>query len=271
MDRVTTVIVDDEVLARRGLKTLVERRPDFSVVAMCANGREALARIVELKPDLVLLDIQMPEISGFDVVERLPPGFVPVVVFVTAYDEFAIRAFEAKALDYLLKPVSQKRLDDALTRAAARVRDRKLAEYGRTLLDAVAELQRGSAGETTEHPTGAAFLERIMVKAGDAIHFVEVSQIDWIEGADYYVTLHAGGKEYLYRESLKHLEARLDPTQFVRIHQSAIVNLARAREIRRGFGGEYAVVLNTGAKLAVSRRRKKDLLDLGAVRFGLKG
>ena len=110
-----------------------------------------------------------------------------------------------------------------------------------------------------------------MVKAGDAIQFVEVAQIDWIEGADYYVTLHTGGKEFLYRESLRHLEARLDSPQFVRIHQSAIVNLARAREIRRGFGGEYAVVLSCGTKLAVSRRRKKDLLDLGAVRFGLKG
>ena len=161
-----------------------------------------------------------------------------MVVFVTAYDEFAIRAFEARALDYLLKPVSQKRLDDALTRAAARVRDRKLAEYGRTLLDAVAELQRGSGTETGPPAPAGSFLERIMVKAGDAIQFVEVANIDWVEGADYYVTLHTGGKEFLYRESLKHLEARLDPSQFVRIHQSAIVNLARAREIRRGFGGE---------------------------------
>ena len=268
MERVTTVIVDDELLARRGLKTLVERRPEFTVVSLCANGRDAIARITELGPDLVLLDIQMPEISGFDVLERLPPEALPVVVFVTAYDEYALRAFEARALDYLLKPVSQKRLDEALDRALSRVRDRRLAEYGRTLLEAVAELRGGDASR----PAGEAGtrLQRIMVKNGEAIQFVEVPDIEWIEGADYYVTLHAGGKDYLYRESLKHLEERLDRGQFVRIHVSAIVNLAKVREIRRGFGGECAVLLASGKRLPVSRRRRKDLLDLGAARFGLK-
>ncbi len=268
MERVTTVIVDDELLARRGLKTLVERRPEFTVVSLCANGRDAIARITELGPDLVLLDIQMPEISGFDVLERLPPEALPVVVFVTAYDEYALRAFEARALDYLLKPVSQRRLDEALDRALSRVRDRRLAEYGRTLLEAVAELRGGDASR----PAGEAGtrLQRIMVKNGEAIQFVEVPDIEWIEGADYYVTLHAGGKDYLYRESLKHLEERLDPGQFVRIHVSAIVNLAKVREIRRGFGGECAVLLASGKRLPVSRRRRKDLLDLGAARFGLK-
>ena len=268
MERVTTVIVDDELLARRGLKTLVERRPEFTVVSLCANGRDAIARITELGPDLVLLDIQMPEISGFDVLERLPPEALPVVVFVTAYDEYALRAFEARALDYLLKPVSQRRLDEALDRALSRVRDRRLAEYGRTLLEAVAELRGGDASR----PAGEAGtrLQRIMVKNGEAIQFVEVPDIEWIEGADYYVTLHAGGKDYLYRESLKHLEERLDPGQFVRIHVSAIVNLAKVREIRRGFGGECAVLLASGKRLPVSRRRRKDLLDLGAARFGLR-
>jgi len=270
MERVRTVIVDDELLARRGLKTLVERRPEFNVVSLCANGREAIQRIAELKPDLLLLDIQMPEISGFDVLERLPREALPVVVFVTAYDEYALRAFEAKALDYLLKPVSQKRLDEALDRALARIRDRKLAEHGQRLLDAVAEIQGRRPGETGPRASPAPRLERIMVKVGEAIQFVEVSEIEWIEGADYYVTLHAGGKEFLYRESLKRLEDRLDATQFVRIHMSAIVNLAKVREIRRGFGGEYAVLLASGKRLAVSRRRKKALLELGASRFGLK-
>jgi len=271
VDRVTTAIVDDELLARRGLKTLVERRPEFTVVSLCANGRDAIARIAELRPDLVLLDIQMPEISGFDVLERLPREALPVVVFVTAYDEYAIRAFEARALDYLLKPVSQKRLDEALDRALARVRDRRLAEYGRTLLEAVADLQRAGAGEGGSAAAPGTRLQRIMVRHGESIQFVEVPDIEWIEGADYYVTLHAGGKEYLYRESLKHLEDRLDPGQFVRIHVSAIVNLAKVREIRRGFGGECAVLLASGKRLPVSRRRRKDLLDLGAARFGLKG
>jgi two-component system LytT family response regulator len=271
MDRVRTIIVDDEQLARRGLKTLVERHPDFSVIAVCRDGREAIARISELKPDLVLLDIQMPEISGFDVLERLAKDVVPVVVFITAYDAFAIRAFEVRAIDYVLKPVSEQRLDEALARAAARVRDQRLAEYGATLLAAVADIEKGREVGPGRAPGGEAWLERIMVKAGDAIHFVEVADIEWIEGADYYVTLHAGGKQHLYRESLKRLEERLDPSQFVRIHVSAIVNLARVREIRHAFGHDLEVALASGRRLPVSRRRKKDLLRLGAARFGLKG
>jgi len=270
MESVRTIIVDDELLARRGLKTLVERHPDFTVVALCRDGREAISRIAELKPDLVLLDIQMPEITGFDVIARLPPDAVPVVIFVTAYDEFAVRAFEVRALDYVLKPVSQARFDEALARASARVRDRRLAQYGTTLLAAVADIQKAREPGTGRAPA-ITWLERIMVKSGDAIQFVEVADIDWVEGADYYVTLHARGKAHLYRESLKHLEERLDPSQFVRIHVSAIVNLARVREIRHAFGREYEVVLNNGRTLPVSRRRKRELLRLGADRFGLRG
>jgi two-component system LytT family response regulator len=267
---VRTIIVDDEQPARRGLKTLVEQRPGFSVVAVCRDGREAIARITELKPDLVLLDIQMPEITGLDVVASLPSDAVPVIIFVTAYDEFAIRAFDVRALDYVLKPVSEARFDEALARAAARVRDRRLAEYGSTLLAAVADIQKGPEAAAGRLPSGPRWLERIMVKSGEAIQFVEVAEIDWIEGADYYVTLHAGGRQHLYRESLKHLEERLDPAQFVRIHVSAIVNLARVREIRQAFGRDLEVRLASGKSLPVSRRRKKDLLRLGASRFGLR-
>ena len=270
MDRIRTIIVDDEPLARRGLKTLVERTPGFTVVATCGDGRQAIARIDELKPDLALLDIQMPEVTGFDVLARLQQRNVPVVIFVTAYDEYALRAFEVRALDYLLKPVSQTRLNEALARAAARLHDRRLAGYATTLLAAVADIQKREQIGTSPAGSGRGRLERIMVKVGAAIQFVEVADIDWIEGADYYVTLHAGGKQYLYRESLKHLEDRLEPSQFVRIHASAIANLARVREIRRNAGGEYLVVLGSGRTLAVSRRRRKQLLELGATRFGLK-
>jgi len=271
MERVTVVIVDDEVLARKGLQALVERRTDCEVVAVCANGREAASRIAELEPGVILLDIQMPEVTGFDVLAQLPPGRQPAVIFVTAYDEHAVRAFEARALDYILKPVSPARLDAALDRALARIRDCRLAEYGRTVLEAVATLQGGAAAGAGRRPPSADWLERLMIKDGVAIHFVEVPDIDWIEGADYYVTIHAGGKSFLYRESLRHLEERLDPACFLRIHVSAIVNLGKVREIRRGFGGHYTVVLADGKKLPVSRRRKKELLDLGAARFGLKG
>lgn len=269
MARITTIIVDDEPLARRGLATLLNRHPEFNVVAMCADGRDAIARIAELKPDLVLLDIQMPEISGFDVLERLPHDVVPVVIFVTAYDKHAIRAFEVRALDYLLKPVSPRRFDEALERAAARVRDRRLAEYSTTLLAAVADIQSGGGAPGAERAREKR-LERIMVRSGDAIQFVNVADIEWIEGADYYVTLHACGKEFLYRESLKRLEDRLDPAQFVRIHVSAIVNLAKVQEIRRTLRGEYQVTLPGGRKLPVSRRRRKELIELGVSRFGLK-
>jgi two-component system, LytTR family, response regulator len=271
MDSVRTIIVDDEQPARRGLKTLVEQHAGFTVVAVCRDGREAIASIAELKPDLVLLDIQMPEITGFDVIARVQADAMPVVIFVTAYDEYAIRAFEVRALDYVLKPVSQARFDEALARAAARVRDRRLAEYGTTLLAAVAEIQKAPEAAVGRAAGAPRWLERIMVKAGEAIQFIEVADIEWIEGADYYVTLHAGGKQHLYRESLKHLEARLDPSQFLRIHVSAIVNLERVREIRHAFGREFEVRLASGRTLAVSRRRKKDLLRLGASQFGLKG
>jgi two-component system, LytTR family, response regulator len=271
MDSLRAIIVDDEQLARRGLKTLVERHAGFTVVAACRDGREAISRITELRPDLVLLDVQMPEIGGFDVLARLPADVVPTVIFVTAYDEFAVRAFQVRAIDYVLKPVSKERLDEALDRAAARVRDHRLAEYGATLLAAVADVQTRREVVPSRAPGGEAWLERIMVKSGDAIQFVEVADIDWIEGADYYVTLHAGGKPHLYRESLKRLEERLDPSQFVRIHVSAIVNLAHVREIRYGLGRDLEVILAGGRSLPVSRRRKKDLLRLGAARFGLKG
>jgi len=270
MDRIRTIIVDDEPLARRGLAMLVERHSDFVVSALCPDGRDAIARISDIKPDVVLLDIQMPEVSGFDVLQRLPPDLVPVVIFVTAYDEHAIRAFEVHALDYLLKPVSEKRFDEALQRAAARVRDRRLAEYGATLLAAVADIQQERDRSPGTRDTKRR-LERIMVKSGDAIQFVDVADIEWIEGADYYVTLHAAGKEFLYRESLKHLEDRLDPGQFVRIHVSAIVNLSRVREIRRTLRGDYQVLLASGRRLPVSRRRRKELIDIGVSRFGLKG
>ncbi len=272
MDPIRTIIVDDEQLARRGLKTLVERQPGFSVIAACADGRDAVARITELKPDLVLLDVQMPEVTGFDVLAQLPEGGIPVVIFVTAYDEYALKAFDVRAIDYLLKPVSPDRFREALDRAAARVRDRRLAEYGATLLAAVADIQQGvAAASGRAGGSSDGRLQRIMVKNGDAIHFVEVADIVWIEGADYYVTLHVGDKQYFYRESLKHLEERLDPAMFVRVHGSAIVSLSHVREIRRTFGRDYLVTLSNGRTVPVSRRRKKQLLDLGAARFGLKG
>ena len=156
MDSVRTIIVDDEQPARRGLKTLVEQHAGFTVVAVCRDGREAIARISELKPDLVLLDIQMPEITGFDVIAQLSADVMPVVIFVTAYDEYAVRAFEVRALDYVLKPVSQARFDEALARAAARVRDRRLAEYGTTLLAAVAEIQKAPEAAAGRVPRRAA-------------------------------------------------------------------------------------------------------------------
>jgi two-component system, LytTR family, response regulator len=270
MDRIRTIVVDDEPLARRGLRALVERTAGFTVVATCGDGRQAIARINELKPDLVLLDIQMPEVTGFDVLERLEADSMPAVIFVTAHDEHAIRAFEVRALDYVLKPVSQERLSEALARAAARLHDRRLAGYATTLLAAVGEIQKGRQAGASASATPDNRLERIMVKVGATIQFVDAVDIDWIEGADYYVTLHAGGKEYLYRESLKRLEDRLDASRFVRIHTSAIINLGHLREIRRTDAGEYVVVLDTGRTLAVSRRRKKQLLELGATRFGLK-
>ncbi len=230
-DRIRTLIVDDEPPARRNLSALLPRDPAIELVGECAGGAEAVVQIIQQRPDLVFLDVQMPECDGFDVIERLGRDLPPAIVFVTAYDRYAIRAFEAGALDYLLKPFDDARFAVALARAKERI-------------------ERHRALEPQPAP--------LIVRNRGEITFVPLADIDWIEAEDYYTRLHVGAASHLLRRSLSSLEAALDPDRFCRIHRSAIVNLRRVRGLTVDRDGNHAVLID-GASLPLSRRFRRPL------------
>lgn len=248
-------IADDEPTARATLRLLLSRHPEIEVVAECADGAATVAAVRESRPQLLFLDVQMPEMDGFAVLAGLSPEETPAVVFVTAYDEHALRAFEVRALDYLLKPFS----DDRFARALERAR-REIAHHG------LAELARRIRGLIEDAPAAAAQadgrrgVERLLISGTGRTLVVRVEEIDWIEAADYCVRLHAGKRTHLLRRTLAELEAELDPTRFVRIHRSAIVNVERVRQIRPHFKGDAVVDLDDGTELRVSRSHRSDLL-----------
>jgi two-component system LytT family response regulator len=235
------LVVDDESLARRNLTILLGRDPDIGTVTDCESGLEAIAEIRRSKPDLVFLDVQMPECGGFDVLELLGKDVPPAVIFVTAYDEYALRAFEAGALDYLLKPFDDARFRRALHRAKDRL-----------------------ALATPQQPQPA---ERLAVKNQGQVLFLNVSDIDWIEAAGYYACLHVGNETHILRRSLSDLEQDLGGGKFIRIHRSIIVNLDRVVGLELQTGGDYEVVLKSRVRLRLSRRFRKRLQDrMGATR-----
>jgi two-component system LytT family response regulator len=265
-DPIRVLIVDDELLARQGLKKLCEKDPEIEVVGECADGRAAVAAIEQVEPDLLLLDIQMPSMDGFEVLGAVGPERMPQVIFVTAYDRFALRAFDVHALDYLLKPFSDKRFFDAIARAKQAIhqagqsdlRDRLLA-----LLEAVGfeersvqELDHAWAGARTATPSS---LSRIAVKERGRVVLVRTDEIDWIEAADYCAKLHVRERAYVIRESMKSLAARLDPAQFFAVSRSAIVNLDRIREIQSFARGSHIVILSDGTRVMLSRARREVL------------
>ena len=254
MTPVRALIVDDEPLARERLRTLLGARADVEVAGECQDGAEAIAAIPALAPDLVFLDVQMPEVDGFEVVARLGPAQMPAVIFATAYDRHALRAFEVHALDYLLKPFDLDRFDEAVTRAVAQLRAAGPADLPDRLAELLADLRPARP-----------WLERVMVKTRTRTYFVRLDEVDWIEAARNYVRLHVGAKTHLLRESLSHLETRLDPDRFVRIHRSAIVNLDRVKELAPALNGDYDVRLLDGTQLTLSRtyRRRLDRFRLG--------
>jgi two-component system LytT family response regulator len=239
---IRTLVVDDEPLARQRLRTLLGPDPDLELIGECGDGRQAVTAVQQLKPDLMFLDVEMPALDGFEVLHALAGVALPVVVFVTAHDRYALRAFEAHALDYLLKPFDKERFAQALMRAKNQVRLGQAAgieDRLRSLLQTVEERRP--------------LPERLVVKSAGRVSFVRVAEVDWIEAAGNYVRLHLGKEEHLLRESLGGLEARLDPRRFVRIHRSTIVNIDRIRELRPTFHGDYQVVLKDGAELTLSR------------------
>ena len=262
------LIVDDEELARRGLEIRLDKFSDISVCAHSRNGREALVAVQEHSPDLMFLDIQMPGMDGFEVLRRLSGSEMPTVIFVTAYDEFALRAFDANALDYLLKPINDDRLAEAIERAR-KTRDEKLANVHRNkLLKFVCELTgRELTLETAlEAATGdgLSYSKRIAIRDGSETKFVDVDAIDWVDAAGDYMCVHANGDTYVLRGTMKHLEEVLDPENFVRVHRSAIVNRHRVTSMRSHRNGEYFLKLDGNTELKLSRKYKGNLERLSS-------
>ncbi len=246
------VIVDDEPLAREDIGQLLLGRPDVSVVATCSNGSEALEAVQRLKPDVLLLDIRMPGIDGFSVVSKLDRRELPYVVFVTAFDRFAIDAFRVRALDYLLKPVQASRLEEALDRAREQLQKRSAADWPASVLAAAQDQSRAEQEYLTE----------LMVRVGTRDIVVKVDEIDWVQAETYYARLHIRGRSFLYRERMHVLESRLNPRHFARVHRSAIVNLDRVREILHDNRGEHVIVLSSGARVKTSHQRWLEFRDI---------
>ncbi|GJQ20776.1 MAG: DNA-binding response regulator [Bacteroidia bacterium] len=250
MLRIRTLVIDDERLARERLLSLLEGDPDIEIIGECATGKEAIAAITRESPDLIFLDVQMPEGDGFEVLQSIDLHQMPIVVFVTAYDEYAVRAFDVHALDYLLKPFDQTRFERALIRAKSEVVLRNNTNVNQKLLSMLEHIESHK-----RHP------DRILVKSSGRVFFLKFDEIDWVESAGNYVKLHVGHDNHLLRETMAQMERKLEGEKFVRIHRTAIVNVDRIKEIQPSFNGEYAVTLTNGTRLTASRGYRKKLSE----------
>ena len=253
---IRTLIVDDEPLARRGLELRLCRYPDIEIVGQAGNGRQAFHAISTLRPQLMFLDVQMPGVDGFELLRALPATQIPLTVFVTAYDQYALAAFAASALDYLLKPVDDTRLEESIERARARLTARKTEDHYERLLKLIATLPETAKSkidaflaEDTDAHTG----DKLTIKDGSRLLRIDIESIRWIDAAGDYMCIHAGDDTHVLRGTMQQLERRLDPRRFVRVHRSSIVNLARVKEMRPHLNGEYFLVLDSGHELKLSR------------------
>jgi two-component system LytT family response regulator len=249
--KIRTVIVDDEPLARDRIRELLKPEADIEVVGEFADGYQAVVGIAELSPDLLFLDVQLHQLDGFALLDRIGAGRLPAVIFVTAYDSYAVRAFEVHPVDYLLKPFGRERFYDALEAARAYIRQVQEAGFSDKLVSLVEEMR---AGEKR-------YADRLLVKTGGRFVFLRVEQIDWIETSGNYLKLHCGAEEYLIRETMQNLEARLDPARFLRIHRFTMVNLERIKQVEPWFHGEYVVTLEDGKELMLSPSYRERLLS----------
>jgi two-component system LytT family response regulator len=257
--RIRTAIVDDELLSRRGIALRLRDAPEFEVVAECSSGREAVGTLQRERPDLVFLDVQMPGLSGFDVLAQLPRDLMPLVVFITAYDQYAVRAFESHAIDYLLKPIDDRRFDATLERVRQSATARSAARQRDRLLQIVAEITgAGEIGleELLEHGTAALGVRQpqvLPIRQGRKTVRVPIPAIQWIDAAGDYMCVHAEGDTHILRGTMKELEEILDPRLFQRVHRSTIVNLRFVRSLRAHMNGEYFLTLEGGQELKLSR------------------
>lgn len=271
METIRTLIVDDEPLARDGIRVLLDEDPEIEIVGECGDGGEAARAMEEMTPDLVFLDIQMPERDGFEALASADLEELPFIVFVTAYDEYAVRAFEVHALDYVLKPFDDDRFLRAVERAKREIRQRRDSEFAARVAEMLAAREEGDGEEATAakgrrarregtpSEDGEGHLRRMVIKRAGRVFFLDVDEIDWFEAADYYVRLHVGEESHLVRTTMKELEASLDPRRFIRIHRSSIVRIDFIRELQPYFHGEYVVLLKDGTRLSLSRSRRKKL------------
>jgi two-component system LytT family response regulator len=249
--RLKLLIVDDEPLARERIREMLRADPQIEVIGDCSNGDDAIEAVKTLHPDILLLDIQMPGTDGFGVLEALDPKDIPCVIFITAYDQYAVKAFEVYALDYLLKPFDRERF----TRAIERGKQHVLKERNSSLNDRVLAV----LNEIKNKPE---YLERLVIRTNGHIFFIKTEEIDWLEAEGNYVRLHSGKESYLLRDAISSLENQLDPKKFLRIHRSAIVNINRIQELQPWFHGEYRIILQDGVQLTLSRSYRDKLNEL---------
>lgn len=252
--KIRTLIVDDEPLARERLRKLLDAEPDIEIAGECADGAAALETALAERPDLIFLDVQMPELDGFGVVAGLDMDPLPAIIFVTAHDRFALKAFEVHALDYLLKPFDRERFKKALERARELVKQRHTGDLSSRLASLITDLKPNKPDP--KH------LDRLAIKTEGRVLFFKTDDIDWIEAADNYVSIHVGNEEHLHRETMASLEAKLPPARFLRINRSTIVNIERIREMQPMFHGDYVVILKNGARLSLSRNYRDKLNHL---------
>jgi two-component system, LytTR family, response regulator len=247
---IRVLLVDDEPLAREMLREMLQNDPQVVIAGESCNGREALEAIRAHSPDVLFLDVQMPEVGGFEVLASLGKERIPHVIFVTAYDQYAVRAFEVHALDYLLKPFDQERFNVAWQRAKAQILRDRTTGMDQRIVSLLEELKAGKK-----------YLERLVIKANGRIYFLETNEIDWIEAEGNYVSVHSAKKSHLLRETISSLESQLDPKKFVRIHRSSIVRIDQIQELQPWFHGEYRIILHDGTQLTLSRNHRDKLQE----------
>ena len=249
---IRTILVDDEPLAREKTRAFLEKEPDIEIVAECRDGKEALETIEAEKPDLVFLDIQMPEMDGFEVMENLELDDPPIIIFVTAFDEYALKAFDIHALDYLLKPFDRERFGEALSRARREVEQKHIGDIKDKLMALLNDVRNRASK----------FPDRLVVKTAGRVVFLKIDDIDWVDAAGNYVKIHLANESHMLRETMGRLEERLDPSKFLRIHRSTIVNIERIKELQQQFHGDYLVVLKGGQRLTLSRSYREKIQEL---------
>jgi two-component system LytT family response regulator len=247
---IRALVIDDEPLARDMIREMLESHPEAEIIGECAGGREAVETIKTLSPDLIFLDIQMPELGGFEILESFKDSPAPYVIFVTAYDQYAVRAFEVHALDYLLKPFDRERFETAWQRAKARLTEDRLQQRDQHILTLLEELKAGPS-----------YLERLVIKTEGRVFFLDVNDIHCIEAEGNYIRVYNGQKTYLLRETISGLESQLNPKVFLRIHRSSIVRIDKIKELQPWFHGEYHVIMENGKQLTLSRNYRTNLQD----------